>query len=206
MATTKQTSAGQSVGDSRFNESFGPASERAVTNLKAHLTPYVQEFIRAAPFAVMATTGDEGRCDASPKGGKPGFVKVLDENHLLFPDVAGNRLFQSYQNIDDNPYIGLIFFIPGINDTVRVNGKVSIVNKEALERQNIELSLYETDDNSKHLQGMLIEVEESYSDCPRALKFSHLWDADEISKNLADSPIPPRTDENYHNHVQGAKS
>ena len=204
MATTKQSRAGQSVGDSRFNESFGPASERAVTKLKAHLTPYVQEFIRAAPFAVMATTGDEGRCDASPKGGKPGFVKVLDENHLLFPDVAGNRLFQSYQNIDDNPYIGLIFFIPGINDTVRVNGKVSIVNKEALERQNIELSLYETDDNSKHLQGMLIEVEESYSHCPRALKFSHLWDADEISKNLADSPIPARTDENYHNHVAGS--
>ena len=204
MATTKQSRAGQSVGDSRFNESFGPASERAVTKLKAHLTPYVQEFIRAAPFAVMATTGDEGRCDASPKGGKPGFVKVLDENHLLFPDVAGNRLFQSYQNIDDNPYIGLIFFIPGINDTVRVNGKVSIVNKEALERQNIELSLYETDDNSKHLQGMLIEVEESYSHCPRALKFSHLWDADEISKNLADSPIPARTDENYFNHQAGS--
>ncbi len=204
MATTKQSRLGQSVGDSRFNESFGPASDRAVTKLKAHLTPYVQEFIRAAPFAVMATTGDEGRCDASPKGGKPGFVKVLDENHLLFPDVAGNRLFQSYQNIDDNPYIGLIFFIPGINDTVRVNGKVSIVNKDALERQNIELSLYETDDNSKHLQGMLIEVEESYSHCPRALKFSHLWDADEISKNRADSPIPARTDENYFNHQAGS--
>ena len=205
MATTKQTSAGQSVGDSRFNEAFGPSSERAVTKLKSHLTPYVQEFIRAAPFAVMATTGGDGRCDASPKGGKPGFVKVLDEKHLLFPDVAGNRLFQSYQNIDDNPYIGLIFFIPGINDTVRVNGKVSIVSKEDLERQNIELSLYETDDNSKHLQGMLIEVEESYGHCPRALKFSHLWDGEEIAQNQADSPIPERTDENYYQHQEGSK-
>jgi PPOX class probable FMN-dependent enzyme len=204
MTTTEETSTGQSVGDSRFNQAFGPASERAVTKLKTHLTPYVQEFIRAAPFAVMATTGNQGRCDASPKGGKPGFVKVLDEKHLLFPDVAGNRLFQSYQNIDDNPYIGLIFFIPGINDTVRVNGKVSIVSKEDLERQNIELSLYETDDNSKHLQGMLIEVEESYGHCPRALKFSHIWDGEAISQNQAEPPIPERTDENYYQHQEGS--
>ena len=205
MTTTEETSAGQSVGASRFNESFGPASERAVTKLKTHLTPYVQEFIRAAPFAVMATTGEGGRCDASPKGGKPGFVKVLDEKHLLFPDVAGNRLFQSYQNIDDNPYIGLIFFIPGINDTVRVNGKVSIVSKEDLERRNIELSLYETDDNSKHLQGLLIEVEESYGHCPRALKFSNLWDGEEIARNQAAPPMPERTNENYYQHEEGRK-
>ena len=205
MTITKETSARQPVGASRFNEDFGPASERAVAKLKSHLTPYVQEFIRAAPFAVMATTGDQGRCDASPKGGKPGFVKVLDEKHLLFPDVAGNRLFQSYQNIDDNPYIGLIFFIPGINDTVRVNGKVTIVTKEDLERKNLEVSLYETDDRSKHLQGMLVEVEEAYGHCPRALNFSHLWDSEEIAKNQVAPPIPERTDENYYQHQEGGK-
>jgi len=204
MTTTEKTGAGQSVGNSRFNEAFGPASDRAVAKLKSHLTPYVQEFIQAAPFAVMATTGDGGRCDASPKGGKPGFVKVLDDKHLLLPDVAGNRLFQSYQNIDDNPYIGLIFFIPGINDTVRVNGKVSIVTKEDLERKNLEVSLYETDDRSKHLQGMLIEVEEAYGHCPRALNFSHLWDGEEIAKNQTAPPIPQRTDENYYQHKQGS--
>ena len=197
------TSTGQTVGESRFHDTFGQPSERAVLKLKAHLTPYVQEFIRNAPFAVMATTGGEGRCDASPKGGKPGFVKVLDEKHLLFPDVAGNRLFQSYQNIDDNPYIGLIFFIPGINDTVRVNGRVSIVSKEDLESRNIEVALYETDDRSKHLQGMLIEVEEAYGHCPRALNFSHLWDAEEIAKNQASPPFPERTDENYYQHQEG---
>ena len=199
MATTEQ-----SVGSSRFNEAFGPASDRAVRKLKSHLTPYVQEFIRAAPFAVMATTGTQGRCDASPKGGKPGFVTVVDEKHLLFPDVAGNQLFQSYQNIDDNPYIGLIFFIPGINDTVRVNGRVTILDKEELERRNIEVALYETDDRAKHLQGLLIEVEEAYSHCPRSLNFSHLWNADEIAKNQADSPIPARTNENYFDHQEGA--
>ena len=55
----------------------------------------------------MATSDSEGNCDASPKGGKPGFVKVLDDTHLLLPDVAGNRLFQSYENLDGNPHVGL---------------------------------------------------------------------------------------------------
>ena len=193
----------QAVGESQFNGQFGPPSERAVKKLKGHLTPWVQEFVNAAPFVVMASADSEGRCDASPKGGKPGFVKVIDDRHLLFPDVAGNRLFQSYQNIENSPYVGLIFFIPGINDTVRVNGKASIVGKDELDRQSIELSLYETDDNSKHLQGMLIEVEEAYSHCPRALKFSKLWDADEVAKNRTDSPVSERTDENYWAHEAG---
>jgi len=203
MTTTRTTTTGKIVGDSRYNDAYGAPSDRAVAKLKTHLTPYVQEFIQNAPFAIMATTGEDGRCDASPKGGKPGFVKVLDEKHILFPDVAGNRLFQSYQNIETNPYIGLIFFIPGMNDTVRVNGKVTVVTKEELELQNIELSLYEIDDNSKHLQGMLIEVEEAYGHCPRALNFSHLWDPDEIAKNKANAPIEARTDENYYQHEEG---
>ena len=203
MTTTRTTTTGKIVGDSRYNDAYGAPSDRAVAKLKTHLTPYVQEFIQNAPFAIMATTGEDGRCDASPKGGKPGFVKVLDEKHILFPDVAGNRRFQSYQNIEINPYIGLIFFIPGMNDTVRVNGKVTVVTKEELELQNIELSLYETDDNSKHLQGMLIEVEEAYGHCPRALNFSHLWDPEEIAKNRANAPIEARTDENYYQHEEG---
>ena len=189
------------VDRAKFNDQFGEPSERAVTKLKGHLTPWVQEFVSNAPFAVMATTDADGHCDASPKGGKPGFVRVIDDTHLLFPDVAGNRLFQSYRNVLDNPHVGLIFFIPGINDTVRVNGKATIVTKDDLDRQNVELSLYELDDNSKHLQGMLIEVEEAYGHCPRALKFSKLWDSGEIAKNQETSPLPDRTDENYYKHM-----
>ena len=73
----------------------------------------------------MATCSPEGRCDASPKGGHPGFVRILDDRHLLVPDVAGNKLFQSYQNMDQNAHVGLIFFIPGISEVVRVNGTYS---------------------------------------------------------------------------------
>lgn len=181
-----------SVAPNRFTEQFGLPSDRAVTKVKAYMTPYVQEFIRHAPFMIMASSDDEGRCDASPKGGQPGFVQVLDERHLLVPDVAGNKLFQSYQNMDANPYVGLLFFIPGVNDTVRVNGKVTLVGKAELERQNVALALYNLDDNSKHLQGLVVEVEESYGHCPRALKFSQLWDVDTIRQNQEQRPISDR--------------
>ena len=82
--------------------------------------------------------------------------------------------------------------IPGVNDTVRVNGTVTIVTKEELERQKVELELYWTDDNSKHLQGIIVNVEESYGHCPRAYNFAKLWDTDQIAENQENRPIPLR--------------
>ena len=177
---------------SRFNDQFGEMSERARVKVKGEMSEFVQKFIEASPFVVMASSDPDGNCDASPKGGKPGFVKVIDGTRLLLPDVAGNRLFQSYQNMDANPHVGLLFMIPGVNDTVRVNGTVSIVNKEELDRQKVELELYWTDDNAKHLQGIIINVEESYGHCPRAYNFAKLWDTDQIAENQTNRPIPLR--------------
>lgn len=177
---------------SRFNDEFGAMSPRAKEKVKGEMSDFVQQFIAAAPFVVMASADPDGNCDASPKGGKPGFVKVIDNRRLLLPDVAGNRLFQSYRNMDANPHVGLLFMIPGVNDTVRVNGTVSIVNKAELERQKVELSLYWTDDNAKHLQGIIIHVEESYGHCPRAYNFAKLWDTNQIAENQANRPIPLR--------------
>ena len=185
--------ADQSTTRNRFAEEFGNPKDTTAAKVKPQMSSYVQEFIKHAPFAVMATSDASGQSDASPKGGTPGFVRVLDDRHLLFPDVAGNKLFQSYQNVVANPNIGLLFMIPGVNDTVRVNGKVTIVEKQELDRQNIELSLYEYDDNSKHIQGMIIEVTEAYPHCPRAFKFSHIWDVEEIKANQAKRPIPERS-------------
>jgi hypothetical protein len=182
----------ETVACNRFAEAFGYPAGRAATKVKDYMTEYVQEFIKNSPFAVMATSDSEGHCDASPKGGKPGFVKVLDERRLLFPDVAGNKLFQSYQNLDANPQVGLVFMIPGVNDTVRVNGRVTIVDKEELDKLDVEVSLYEIDDRSHHLQGIIIEVEESYGHCPRAYTFSHLWDVETIAAHQAKRPIPDR--------------
>ncbi len=180
--------------DNRFTAVFGAPDPtgRAVTKVIDRMSDFVQEFIRLSPFVVMATSDAEGNCDASPKGGKPGFVKVLDDQHLLLPDVAGNRLFQSYLNMDANPHVGLIFLIPGVNDTVRVNGRVTIVDQEELNRKDVEVSLYEPDERGYHLQGIIIEVEEAYGHCPRALHFSHFWDTETIAENQANRPLPTR--------------
>jgi PPOX class probable FMN-dependent enzyme len=169
----------------RYQETFGTPSEGARTKVKDTLSEDVQTFIQNAPFVVLATSNKDGECDASPKGGTPGFVKVLDEKHLLLPDVAGNRLFQSYENIDTNPQVGLLFMIPGSDRTARVNGHARVVTAEELEQYKITLSVHWTDDNTKQLQGLLIEVKEAYSHCPRAFKFANLWDSETIKNNQA---------------------
>ena len=190
MTTTATTTIVQEA--SRFNDQFGDMSPRAKDKVKGEMSEFVQAFIAASPFVVMATADPHGNCDASPKGGKPGFVKVIGSRRLLLPDVAGNRLFQSYQNMDINPHVGLLFMIPGVNDTVRINGTITIVDREELARQKVELSLYWTDDNAKHLQGIIINVEESYTHCPRAYNFAKLWDTEQIAANQTQRPISPR--------------
>jgi len=185
MATTTQPA-------NRFQEQFGTPKGRAAVKVRDHMTSYVQEFISRSPFVVMATSDPQGNCDTSPKGGKPGFVHVLDERHLLLPDVAGNKLFQSYSNMDANPHVGLLFMIPGVDETVRVNGAVTMVDKADLEGRQIEMSLYNPDDNARHLQGIVIEVHEAYGHCPRALKFSQLWKVEQIQAHQAQRPISDR--------------
>ena len=175
--------ASETLGTNRFSDTFGYPTGRAAFKVRNRLTPYVQEFINQSPFVVMATSDRNGNCDASPKGGKPGFVLVLDQEHLLFPDVAGNKLFQSYQNIEDNPHIGLIFFIPGLNETLRVNGRAKVLQSEEVEKWNLTLEVSNPDDNSKVLQGVLIEVQEAYGHCPRAFNFSKLWDVEYIQES-----------------------
>ena len=170
------------ITDNRFTRVHGKPRERTVAKVTSYMTDEVKEFIQKAPFVVMATSDEQGQCDASPKGGKPGYVKIVDDSHILIPDVAGNRLFQSYQNMNENPHVGLVFLIPGRDDTVRVNGRVRIVTNDELDQMKVELAVKFHDDKSKLLQGILVEVQESYTHCPRAFKFAGLWDVDEIGR------------------------
>lgn len=172
-----------------FQEKFGKPSGRAATKVVPYLDEWVQTFIRHAPFAILSTSDAAGHCDASPKGGKPGFIKVLDETHLLIPDVAGNRLFQSYDNISRNPHAALLFFIPGLDYTARVNGSVEVVDRATLLNQNIDLEIFNPDEEAQMIQGLVLTVEEAYGHCPRALKFSNLWDETTITQNKTKAPI-----------------
>ena len=169
----------------RFQEAFGLPVPGARTKVKDHMEESVMDFIRSSPFAVLATSDQGGHCDASPRGGTPGFVRVIDKRRLLLPDLAGNRLFQSYGNVDGNGHVGLLFFIPGRDHTVRINGRARPIDQTEVKTLQTELSVYWHDDNTKLVQGLLIEVDEAYGHCTRALKFSNLWDVETIEKNRA---------------------
>lgn len=166
-----------------LREEKGGAHPRAVTKVKDYLEENVQAFIRNAPFAVMATSNADGDCDASPKGGKPGFVKIVDERTLLVPDIGGNWLFQSFTNFESNPKAGFVFMIPGLNETVRVNGRVKVIDQTEAEALRLAPEVNKPDHNSGVTQGFLLMVDEAYFHCPRAFRFANLWDAEEIAGN-----------------------
>jgi uncharacterized protein len=182
----------QTAFDNRFTRAFGVPLERIQTKVKGYLPEPVKAFIAESPFLVMSTSDRQGRCDASPKGGEPGFVRILDDRHLLLPDVAGNKLFQSYLNMNENPHVGLVFFIPGISEVVRVNGRVTIVGREDLDRHQVERSMFNPDGDRAVQQGILIEVEEAYTHCPRAANYSRIWDEEEIRRRKQSGRHPLR--------------
>ncbi len=165
----------------RAQQKFGEPIELVVKKIFPSMPEMIQEFVRASPFAVLSTADGQGNCDASPKGGRPGFVKVLDPQRLLLPDVAGNKLFQSYGNLETNPKAALLFLIPGCDWTVRVNGRTSVVEKSDGRLTGIAPEVFAADENTKILQGLLLEVDEAYAQCPRAFTFSKLWDVDAIA-------------------------
>jgi uncharacterized protein len=173
--------------ENKYQEQFGYPVERTKGKVKPLMVPWIQDFIRRSPFCVLATSNADGDCDASPKGGTPGFVKVLNEKQLFIPDIAGNKLFHGYGNIETNPKAGLIFFIPGHNSTVRVNGRVRVLDGPEL--KDVHLEVHNPDEKARILQGLLLDVDEAYSHCPRALKFSNLWDVNEITKNVVTPPL-----------------
>jgi PPOX class probable FMN-dependent enzyme len=161
-----------------LREEHGMPSDRAQVKVLPYLNDEVKSFIQLAPFAVLSTSNDKGDCDASPRGGKPGFIKVINDNTLIIPDIRGNRLFQSLENIFTNPKAGLLFIIPGNNRTVRVNGSVKLLELEELAELKLNNEVFNIDDTSHVIQAIELTVKEAYSHCPRAFTFSDLWNKD----------------------------
>jgi uncharacterized protein len=152
-----------------LREMLGYPSERAVLKQQAVLDEHSREFIGRSPFVLVATSNAVGQCDVSPKGDAPGFVLVLDDTHLVIPDRPGNKRFDGMRNLLDNPHVGLIFLVPGREETLRVNGRASIVRDEALlERMVVS--------GKRPVLGVGVEVEECYLHCAKAFKRSGLWD------------------------------
>ena len=142
---------------------------RAAQKVLDHLDVHCRNFIEMSPFCVLSTTGSNGRADASPRGDPPGFVKILDAHTLLIPDRPGNNQIDSLQNIIDHPVVGLLFFVPGMNETLRVCGSAEIVSDEELLAP---LSV----GGRAPLSGVKITIKDAFLHCGRALIRSRLWD------------------------------
>jgi len=167
-------------------QQFGAPSAFIRGKVQTRLDAVMTEFIASAPFAVLATANSRGDCDASPRGGRPGFIKVLDDVRLLVPDIAGNKLFQSHENIETNPRAGLLFLIPGCGMTVRVNGRVKVLGPGSAELAGLAPEVFDPDEKARVLQALLLEVDEAYLHCARSVRFSHLWDVEQIRANAGE--------------------
>ena len=136
----------------------------------AYLSEHYQAFIAKAPFVVVATSGPEG-LDCSPRGDPPGFVRVLDEKTVALPDRRGNNRLDSLRNLVRDPRISLLFLIPGVGETLRINGRAEISTEPAL------LASFEMQGKTPK-SVLLVTVDRIYFQCQKALVRSKLWRAD----------------------------
>ena len=147
---------------------YGEPSENAVRKSLDRLDRHCRRFIELSPFVVLATSGADGRADCSPRGDPPGFVAVLDDRTVLLPDRRGNNRTDSLRNIIENPHVGLLFMIPGANETLRLNGRAALTTEPArLDPLAV--------NGRVPRSGLLIEVEEVFLQCTKALVRSRLW-------------------------------
>lgn len=159
---------------------YGPVSDLAARKQLHRLDAHCRAFIALSPFLVLASSDGAGGVDASPRGDAPGFVRVPDDVTLLLPDRPGNRRVDSYSNILAQPGVGLLFMVPGIEETLRVNGTAQVVTDAAL------LGPLAAQGRPP-LAGLLVSVREAFFHCGKALIRSKLWDA---SRQMERSSFP----------------
>ena len=148
---------------------MGAISLMAERKVLHALDRHCRAFIGLSPFLVIASSDAEGRPDASPRGDPPGFVQVLDDRTLLLPDRPGNNRVDSFTNILEAPGVGLTFFVPGINETLRVNGMARLLTDQDLLAPSIV-------DGKTPRTGLVIAVEEVFFHCAKALRRARLWE------------------------------
>jgi PPOX class probable FMN-dependent enzyme len=154
----------------KLRAAYPPAKERSVKKQMARLDRHCLRFVSLSPFVVLSSGTLEGGFDASPRGGEPGFVKAPDSGTLLIPDAPGNNRLDTLENIIANGRLGLLFLIPGVDESLRVNGRASLRD---------DASLIQEFKNEKRTPKLVIEVkvEDVYLHCAKALMRSKLWDA-----------------------------
>lgn len=154
------------------------ASNKVINYLDSH----IQQFLARSPLVIVSTADASGNCDSSPRGDHPGFTHILDEKHLIIPERPGNRRMDSLRNILENPHIGLLFFIPGLEETLRINGEAVIVkDPELMDKLK----------SNGHIPpvAIVVKAEECYVHCAKALIRSKVWSPEYWpDKNSLDPP------------------
>ena len=170
---------------------IGEPAPLTCAKISDRLNAMTRLFIERSPFVCIATSDPSGSCDLSPRGDPAGFVRILDERTLLVPERPGNRLADSLRNMLANPHVGLLFIVPGVTDTFRVNGRATItVDRELLAPCAVEGKVPQL--------GILVDIAEAYTQCSKAFLRSRLWDP-----RLHVDPASMPTGGEVHRAIQG---
>lgn len=155
----------------QLRQLYAQPRERSLKKQLPRLDRYCRQFIGLSPFCLLSSQSASGQADVSPRGDRAGFVRVMDDHTLLIPDWPGNNRLDSLSNILSNPAVGLLFLVPGIDETLRVNGRAEI-------RDDLELLGLFAHGERLPITVLVIKVEEAYLHCAKALMRSRLWQAD----------------------------
>jgi uncharacterized protein len=154
--------------EAELREAIGAPTPLVQSKIADRLNDLTRQFIERSPFVCVATARPDGGLDVSPRGDPAGFVRILDERTLLLPDRPGNKLADTLTNLLEDDRIGLLFLVPGVGDSFRVNGRASIVQDEEL------LADSAVDGKAPKL-GIVVAISEAYTQCSKALIRSDLW-------------------------------
>jgi PPOX class probable FMN-dependent enzyme len=171
---------GQIDDEGALREVIGHPTELVQQKLADRLNALTRQFVERSPFVCVATARPDGGLDVSPRGDPAGFVRILDERTLLLPDRPGNKLADTLTNLLADPRIALLFLIPGVGDSFRVNGRATIVDDPELLADSV------VEGKTPGL-GILVAIEEAYTQCSKALIRSDLWNPD---KHVERSELP----------------
>lgn len=157
--------------EAELRELLGEVKPRAATKDRPRLHRRDREWLAASPFCLIATSDATGACDVSPKGDPAGFVHVIDDTTIAIPDRPGNRRADGFRNILENPHVGLIFLIPGRNETLRINGRARLVREAPFFDEMIVKG-------HRPQLALVVEIEQIFHHCPKAFLRSSLWKPD----------------------------
>jgi uncharacterized protein len=159
---------------------YAEPSKAVVEKSFPHLDQHSRRFIQLSPFFCIGSSRPDGLSDVSPRGGEPGFVHAIDDRHIAFPDRPGNNRLDTLTNLVHHPAVGFLFFVPGVEEMLRVNGIATVTTASPLMERFVH-------DGKRPRSVILIETREVYFHCSKALKRSDLWNA---AKHLPKGTFP----------------